>query len=135
MTLNRIDINTILEFLITFIICLIGSSIKDIYNTMTNKNTKVNILKIIISSIMSSIVVFSFSEHIYKTLNPRMYFLICTIIGTLGFEIIGIVSNIKNWFKVLYKFKENLKYIDLSDIEFDNEEVFDKDEGDKKSNK
>ena len=132
MTLNRIDINTILEFLITFIICLIGSSIKDIYNTMTNKNTKVNILKIIISSIMSSIVVFSFSEHIYKTLNPRMYFLICTIIGTLGFEIIGIVSNIKNWFKVLYKFKENLKYIDLSDIEFDNEEVFDKDEGDKK---
>lgn len=135
MTLNRIDINTILEFLITFIICLIGSSIKDIYNTMTNKNTKVNILKIIISSIMSSIVVFSFSEHIYKTLNPRMYFLICTIIGTLGFEIIGIVSNIKNWFKVLYKFKENLKYIDLSDIEFDNEEVFDKDEEDKKSNK
>lgn len=115
MTLAEVvTIGSIIEVLLTFILCLIGASIKDIYDTMKNKNTKVNILKIFISSLMSTMLVFSLSDYIFNSLNPKFYFIVGTIAGTLGFEIIGIVSNIKTWIKII---RQKVKDADISNID------------------
>lgn len=121
MTLSLVNVSTVFELLITFIICLIGASIKDIYDTLKNKNSKINIMKILISSIMSTMVVFSLSDYIYKSINPKLYLLISTVIGTLGFEIIGFVSNLSIK-KIMYLITKKVSSIDLSDIEFEEDE-------------
>lgn len=121
MTLNLVNVNTIFELLLTFIICLIGSSIKDIYDTLKDKDSKVNILKILISSIMSTMVVFSLSDYIYKSINPKLYLLIGTVVGTLGFEIIGFVSNLSIK-KIMHSITKKVSNIDLSDIEFEDDD-------------
>lgn len=121
MTLNLVNVSTIFELLLTFIICLIGSSIKDIYDTLKDKDSKVNILKILISSIMSTMVVFSLSDYIYKSINPKLYLLIGTVVGTLGFEIIGFVSNLSIK-KIMHSITKKVSNIDLSDIEFEDDD-------------
>lgn len=114
--LNNLNMAIAFELMVTFIMCLIGAALKDIYNSLkSNNEEKVKLAKILVSSTISSIIVYSLSDYIYKY-NPKFYLLVAVITGTLGFEIMGVVSNLKNWLIIV---KKNIRNIDISDIEID----------------
>lgn len=103
--LNQIETQTfisgMMDFLFILVFCLVGSIVKDTYNILTDKDYKVQIKKILVSTIVSSIVIFSFSDYLLEKMSWKLFILPCFIGGTVGFELIGKISNLKFWLKFL----------------------------------
>lgn len=103
--LNQIETQTfisgMMDFLFILVFCLVGSIVKDTYNILTDKDYKVQIQKILVSTIVSSIVIFSFSDYLLEKMSWKLFILPCFIGGTVGFELIGKISNLRFWLKFL----------------------------------
>jgi len=100
-------ISSIMDFLFIFVFSLLGAIIKDTYNTFTEKDTKVKISRILISTTVSSIILFSLSEFILSKISMKLFILPCFVGGMLGFEVLGKIKNLAFWIKV-YRAKKPL---------------------------
>lgn len=100
-------ISNLMGFLLILILSLLGAIVKDTYNTLTEKDTKVKISRIFISTIVSSIILFSLSDFILSKITPKQFILPCFIGGMLGFEILGKIKDLGFWIKV-YKRNKNV---------------------------
>ena len=54
------------DYLFIFIFCLLGAVTNDTYNTLTKKDYKVKVARIMVSTLVSSILIFSLSDYILK---------------------------------------------------------------------
>jgi len=100
-------ISSIMDFLFIFVFSLLGAIIKDTYNTFTEKDTKVKISRILISTTVSSIILFSLSEFILSKISMKLFILPCFVGGMLGFEVLGKIKNLAFWIKI-YRAKKPL---------------------------
>lgn len=77
------------QILMIIIFSLIGSTIKDIFDTLSNRNYKVKLTKIIISAITSSILMYSFTDLFLKMgFTSKMMVSIYFISGITGFNLL-----------------------------------------------
>ena len=105
-----ISIETLISNGITFIFILIvsffGAFTKDCYNTLIKKEEEIKIARILVSTIVASIVGFALSDYIIKQFGYKITMLISFITGTIGFEAMGKISNLGFWIEVLKDKKE-----------------------------
>lgn len=92
---QQLQISTLLNYLfndfaVTFIACLFGSILKDGLDTM-NKGNKINIKKIIISSLFGTVLLCGIDSYFKVSFN--IYILICVLVGMWGFCILKACSN------------------------------------------
>lgn len=103
--LSQVGVNAfiagLMDYFFILVFCLIGSIIKDTYNTLTDKEYKIQFKKILISTLFSSIILFSLSDYILSRMDWKLFILPCFIGGTVGFESIEKLSNLRFWVKFL----------------------------------
>ena len=117
--LNKESIMTnIIIFLFIIVFCFIGAIVKDTYNTLIDKDEKVSIIRILISTIVSSIILFSISDYILRRISYKLLTLFCFLGGMLGFEILGKISKLEFWknsSEMFKKFKKILRILEEDD--------------------
>ena len=108
------------DYLLIFIFCLLGAVTNDTYNTLTKKDYKVKVARIMVSTLVSSILIFSLSDYILKKISWKVLILPCFIGGMLGFSLMGSITKLSFWINIIKKNKDSI----LKDLE--NEENKDK---------
>lgn len=101
-------ISNSIDYLFILIFCFIGAVVKDSYNTLTKKDEKVKICRILVSSFTASIVIFALSDYIIPDLGYKITMLISFIGGSTGFELIGYITTLGFWIKILMKDKKEV---------------------------
>lgn len=97
-----------LDYLFIFIFCLLGAIVNDTYNTLTKKDYKVKMVRILLSALVSSIIIFSLSDYILKRISWKLLILPCFIGGMTGFNLMGQLTRISFWVKVIRKNKDGI---------------------------
>ena len=95
--------SSFIDLIFIFVCCGIGSIIKDMYNTLTGKDTKVKLIRILISTIVSCFVMFSSEDILLKYMSTKVFMLISFISGLVGFEIASKLTSLDNVLKILSK--------------------------------
>ena len=101
-------ISNSIDYLFILIFCFIGAVVKDSYNTLTKKDERVKICRILVSSFTASIVIFALSDYIIPDLGYKITMLISFIGGSTGFELIGYITTLGFWIKILMKDKKEV---------------------------
>lgn len=104
-------ISGLLDYLFIIVFCLIGAIVKDTYDTIIEKNPKVDITRILISTLVSSIILFSLSDYLLQIMNWKVFVLPCFIGGMIGFELLGKINKLSFWLKVYKKKKDMIDKI------------------------
>lgn len=78
------------DFAITFVMCLCGALIKDVFETYKN-TTKINVRNIILTSIFTTIVLCAIRVSIDIQFN--VYILVCVVSGMWGDAIVNVFTN------------------------------------------
>lgn len=74
-------------YLITALMCFVGSVLSDLYGTLKEKSIPINILRIIISAVTSTILMLCISEFISMPFNT--YIFVSFSCGIWGYHIFG----------------------------------------------
>lgn len=84
------------DILIIIIFCFIGAILKDIYNTLTDKDYKVNLTRIFVSGITASILSYSFRDVFMNFgVNDKLMISLYFISGMAGFNFLEKLSTIE----------------------------------------
>ena len=94
-------ISGLIEYILIFIVCLLGAYVKDVYNKLVSKNSyKLRISRILISTIFASILMYSLSGSMVPKYGIKFCLFPWFISGTVGFQVLGKVSKIGFWVNV-----------------------------------
>ena len=93
--------NYIMDIIFAFTFSFIGGAVKDVYNTLIGKEKKVNIARIAITSIVGTIVSFSFSDIIVNMWGIKIFTLLSFASGLVGFELLGRFTKLTFWVKAI----------------------------------
>ena len=96
-------IPNLMNFLFILLFSFLGALIKDTYDTLTGKDIKVKVSRILISSFVSTIILFSLSDIILSKLTWKLFILPCFIGGVIGFELFGKINKVSFWVDYLQK--------------------------------
>lgn len=83
------------NFMISFVMCLLGSLIKDMFDNMQN-SSKLSIKKIFISTIFSSFLAASLVDWLRIKISFGAMLLICLLVGMWGFWILKWITKYAN---------------------------------------
>ncbi len=83
-----------LNVLFYFIVGTLGAFTKDLYETMTKKIEKIRLGEVLVGGIVATIICYGLSDTWFKNFSLNTMFLITFVIGVLGFEIFGNITNI-----------------------------------------
>ena len=113
--MSSLTLDNLFSFLLdyTFIVifCLVGAVIKDTYNTFTEKETEVKIARILISTVVSSIILFSISDILITRMSWKLIILPCFIGGMIGFNLMEKIQTVKFWVGLLSNHKDEIAEI------------------------
>lgn len=105
--------DALLEFGIAFIfyftIGSFGAFLKDLYETMTQKNEKIRLGEIIIGGACSTFICLGLQDTWFKDFSLNLLVLITFILGILGFEVFGnltTLTKLEKFFDRVMQFKE-----------------------------
>lgn len=105
--------DALLEFGIAFIfyftIGSFGAFLKDLYETMTQKNEKIRLGEIIIGGACATFICLGLQDTWFKDLSLNLLVLITFILGILGFEVFGnltTLTKLENFVDRVIRFKE-----------------------------
>ena len=99
-------IPNLMDFLFILVFSFLGALIKDTYDTLTEKDTEVKVRRILISSFVSTIILFSLSDVILTKMTWKIFILPCFIGGVIGFEVFGKINRMSFWVEYLQKGKK-----------------------------
>ena len=83
-----------LPLLFYFAVGTLGAFTKDLYETMSKKIEKIRLGEILIGGVVTAIICLGLSESLFKDFSLNTMFLVTFVIGVLGFEIFGNMTNI-----------------------------------------
>lgn len=93
-------VSSLIELILIFIVCLLGAYVKDVYSKIVTRNVyKIRLSRILISTVVSSIVMYSLSSIMIPKLGLKLCLLPWFISGTIGFQAMGKISKINFWIK------------------------------------
>ena len=95
--------SSFMDLICIIVCCAFGSIIKDIYDTITNKDAKVKISRILISTIVSCYLMFCLEDVLLEYMSNKIFLLACFVSGLLGFELAGKLSNFNTVSKFISK--------------------------------
>lgn len=110
---NEALISGLMDFLFIFIFSLLGAIVKDTYNTLIQKEPNVRIGRILISTIVSSVIMFALSDWLLGKMGWKSFVLPCFIGGLIGFDSLSKIANIQFWIN-LYNMNKALTTTDIN---------------------
>lgn len=92
---DNISVTVLLEylynrFLVTFILCMVGSFIKETM-VLSKKYKKINIKKVILSGLFSSCIVCAVVDYVSMTFS--IYSIVCVLFGMWGYQLLLLFLN------------------------------------------
>lgn len=78
------------KFLVTFVLCLMGSFIKETM-LLSKKYKKINLRKIMLSGVFSSLIVCVITDYVSMTF--AMYSIVCVLFGMWGYRLLLLFLN------------------------------------------
>lgn len=78
------------KFLVTFVLCMVGSLIKETM-LLSKKYKKINITKVIMSSLFSSCIVCGLVDYVSMTFS--IYSIVCILFGMWGYQLLLLFLN------------------------------------------
>lgn len=94
---NEALISGIMDFLLIFIFSLMGAIVKDVYNTETKVETDVKVSRILLSTIVSSVIIFGLSDWMIGRMTWKTFALVSFIGGLIGFDSLSKLTNLNFW--------------------------------------
>ena len=95
--------SSFMDLICIIVCCAIGSIIKDLYNTLTNKDSKVKITRIFLSTVVSCYLMFCLEDVLLQYISNKIFLLVCFISGLVGFELAGKLANFDFVLKIFSK--------------------------------
>ena len=95
--------SSFMDLICIIVCCGLGSVIKDMYNTITNKDARVNVLRILISTVVSCFIVYCCEDVLLQYVPIKVFMLICFIAGLVGFELTHKLTNLESVLKIFSK--------------------------------
>lgn len=98
----------ILLFIYIYIFCFLGAFSKDMLDTFLDKIPKVLILKVLISSLSASILLYGTSGYLLSKITYKPFTAICYIFGIISFEGLtkyNSIQEIGSLIEAIYKIK------------------------------
>ena len=95
--------SSFMDLICIIVCCGIGSITKDLYNTLTDKDAKVKITRILLSTIVSCILMFCLEDIFLTYVSNKIFLLVCFISGLVGFELAGRLTKLDFILKVFSK--------------------------------
>lgn len=83
-----------LPLLFYFAVGTLGAFTKDLYETMTKRIEKIRLGEVLVGGVITTIICYGLADSLFKDYSVNTMFLITFIIGVLGFEIFGNMTNI-----------------------------------------
>lgn len=115
--MERFDTNAILNweqailFVVVFVVCAIGAYSKDVLDTFTKKNEKIQTKIILLSSLLVSIIIWSFAESIIGKVGIKPFFSVILILGMVSYEISIKLTSISGIKQLLRDFRDFKEYV------------------------
>ena len=95
--------SSFMDLICIIVCCGIGSVTKDLYDTITGKESKVKIARIFLSTVVSCYLMFCLEDIMLKYIADKIFLLVCFISGLVGFELAGKLSNLDVVLKIFSK--------------------------------
>lgn len=127
-----LDLGT--TFIFYFTVGSFGAFLKDLHDSMTKKNDKIQVGEVLIGGATATLICLGLQDNWFKDFSLNTMLLITFVLGVLGFEIFGNIKTLtkfenfvervlefKNRFSVTYE-NPNKKNEDTTDAEHTNEE-------------
>lgn len=95
-----------------FVIGSLGAFLKDWYETLTNKNETIRLGEILIGGLCSTFICYGFQDFILQKFSVNFLVFINFLLGILGFEIFGNITNLqklKTFLFDLIEIRNNLR--------------------------
>lgn len=105
-------INLCINFIFYFTIGSFGAFLKDLYETLSNKNDKIRLSEILIGGACSTFICMGLQDTWFKSFSINTMVLITFIVGILGFELFGNLSTLakfKNTVQVAIELKNRIR--------------------------
>lgn len=84
------------QILVIIVFCFTGSIIKDIYNTIIDKDSKVKLARIFVSSITACILSYSFTDPlIHLGVSSKVLVSIYFVSGLVGFNLLEKLTSVE----------------------------------------
>ena len=97
--INILTIDETLNIILIIFISFLGSFSKDYLKVLNNPINKFNIIEVFLSTITSSITIYSFSDFIIDYIGIKGLVFSSFLVGLLGFELLTQLSTLKGVFK------------------------------------
>lgn len=97
-------INTIINVSLYFMVASLGSFTKDLYNSITKKDEKIRIKRILVGSIFTTFIMIGIEGYILEHYSINTLVFIGFIFGGVGFELFGKWVNVEVVQKLIVNF-------------------------------
>ena len=122
--INILTIDDTLNIMLIIFISFLGSFSKDYLKVLNNPINKFNIIEVFLSTITSSITIYSFSDFIVEYIGIKGLVFSSFLVGLIGFELLNQLSTLKGvfkWIDIIIKITRH-EYILKDDIDTDDKE-------------
>ena len=93
-------IKNIFLFIFIYFFCFIGAFSKDLLDTFLNKTSDILIIKILLSSLFISVMIYGFSEWALSRISYRTLTALCYTSGLVSFELFAKYNNTEEFVKL-----------------------------------
>lgn len=116
-------LSVMVNFIFYFTIGFFGAFMKDLYETITNKEPKIKLGRILIGSIWTAFLFIFLGDSILKEYSINVIIFLTFLSGLIGFELFGKITTIAGLTKVInfiMKLKKSVK-IDFTELTDNND--------------
>ncbi len=99
-------IKNIFLFIFIYFFCFIGAFSKDLLDTFLNKTSDILIIKILLSSLFISVMIYGFSEWALSRISYRTLTALCYTSGLVSFELFAKYNNTEEFVKLFERCRE-----------------------------
>ncbi|ABR48294.1 hypothetical protein Amet_2135 [Alkaliphilus metalliredigens QYMF] len=82
-------------FIFIYLFCFLGALSKDLVDTFLNKIQEILFIKIMISSLAVTILLYGFSDKLLASISLKLFIALCYTMGLISFEVLVKYSSIK----------------------------------------
>lgn len=111
--MEGLNVSTFLSILVPwclyFILTLTGAFLKDLYNTIVNKDAKFRLSRVLIGAISGAFIMIGLENILLTKVGVNQIVTISFIIGTVSFELFNRISKLDNILKYIKLFNKFVK--------------------------
>ena len=124
--MEGLNLNTFLSIIVPwclyFVLTLMGSFLKDVYNTLIKKDVKFRLSRVLIGAVSGAFIMIGLEDILLTKVGVNQIITISFIIGTVSFELFNKISKLDTVLKYVKLFNKFIKENNDNDDKEDGDE-------------